>query len=114
MSGRKRRLVTKDGIDLNQYANQTSTSASTKLTPTIIIDEKSQDHEMGGIKNEKDDSKAVHSEESKKLDKFEIFGLFVANEMKSLTSPALQKKFKRKILECILEIHDEQDGNQST
>ena len=119
LSGRKRRLITKDSIELatqsnllSQYGNQTqsSSAASTKQTPTIIIDDKSQDHV---IKNDVEETKSVRNEESKKLDKFEVFGMFVADEMKSLSSPALQKKLKRKILSCILEINDE-DGNQST
>lgn len=122
MSTRKRRLITKDAIDisqtnlLNQYSNQTQASASisTKQTPTIIIDDKSQDHVIS-IKSDAEETKAIRSDETQKLDKFEIFGLFVANEMKSLSSPALQKKLKRKILECILDINDEQDGgNHST
>jgi len=110
-SGRKRRLITKDAIELATQSNLLSQStASTKQTPTIIIDDKSQDIVS---KNDVEDTKSVRNEESKKLDNFEIFGMFVANEMKSLSSSALQKKLKRKILACILEVNSE-DGNDST
>ncbi|KAG5678911.1 hypothetical protein PVAND_008535 [Polypedilum vanderplanki] len=115
INGRKRRLMTKD-VEispqiLGQYQAQTSSSSpSTKMMPTIIIDDKSQD------KNDAEEAKHTRTEEViTKLDKFEVFGMFVANEMKSLPTPALQKKLKRKILECILEINDDQDGaNKST
>ncbi|CAG9801364.1 unnamed protein product [Chironomus riparius] len=113
MSGRKRRLITKDAIELATQSNllNQSTPISTKPTPTIIIDDKSQDVVL---KNDAEETKSVRNEESsKKLDNFEIFGLFVANEMKSLSSSALQKKLKRKILSCILEVNNE-DGNEST
>lgn len=112
VSGRKRRLITKDAIELaTQQSNLLSQStASTKQTPTIIIDDKSQDIVL---KNDAEETKSVRNEESKKLDNFEVFGMFVANEMKSLSSSALQKKLKRKILACILEVNNE-DGNEST
>lgn len=111
--GRKRRLITKDAIEITQkQIYQASTSPSTtKQTPTIIIDDKSQDRVL---KIDNEETKTIRSEEPSKLDKFEIFGMFIANEIKSISSPALQKKLKRKILECILEINDDQDANQST
>jgi hypothetical protein len=120
-NGRKRRLVTKDdGIEvaqhqqlLNQYVNQTQASSSsliTKQTPTIIIDDKSQDQVLKDVEEiSTKNCRVIASSNEKQHDKFEIFGLFVANEMRSLSSLALQKKMKRKILEFILEITDEQD-----
>lgn len=112
MSGRKRRLITKDAIELATQSNMLnqSTPMSTKPTPTIIIDDKSQDIVL---KHDVEETKSVRNDESKKLDNFEVFGMFVANEMKSLSSSALQKKLKRKILACILEVNNE-DGNDST
>lgn len=117
-NNRKRRLITKDDQQqqlLSQYVNQAqpspSSAAIVKQTPTIIIDDKSQDQVLKdfdeGSKNARVGSS---SDEHHKLDKYEIFGMFVANEMKSLSSAALQNKMKRKILECILDINDDQDA----
>lgn len=122
INSRKRRLITKDGHDavqhqlLNQYANQNSIASSTpstKQVSTIIIDDKSQDREL---KNDVEEVKVSRNDETNKLDQFEIFGMFVANEMRGISNSTLQKKLKRKILECILEINDDQDNgnNQST
>lgn len=120
-NNRKRRLITKDGTDiqqqqlLSQYVNQTlpspSSAAIVKQTPTIIIDDKSQDQ----VLKEFDEGPKIarvgnNSDEHHKLDKFEVFGMFVANEMRSLSSAVLQNKMKRKILECILEINDDQEA----
>lgn len=80
--------------------------------PTIIIDDKSQDHEIKIQEVDEPTSKNVRVEDSNKLDKFEVFGMFVANEMRSLQNQSLQKKLKRKILECILEMND-QDSDQN-
>lgn len=99
---------------LTQYTvAQTQPVATSSIIskPAIIIEEKSQDQ----IMNETEEVTKINrtggnSFEEKKLDKFEIFGLFVANEMRSLTNVALQKKMKRKILECILEINDDQEA----
>lgn len=119
-NGRKRRLMTKDGIEivqhqqlLNQYSQPSS--SQTKPTPTIIIDDKSQDQVLKDAEDVTTKKARIDDDTStneKKLDKFEIFGLFVGNEMRSLSSPILQKKLKRKILECILEISDEQDAQE--
>lgn len=121
-NGRKRRLVQKEGIEitqqqlLNQYVHQLQPSAAApKQTPTIIIDDKSQDHEVKNAMNEIDEqgSKAQRLEEAKKMDKFDIFGLFVASEMRSLQSQSLQKKLKRKILECVLEMSDQDSDHRA-
>lgn len=119
---RKRRLITKDGIEikqqqiLSQYVNQTPSASSalagiSKQTPTIIIDDKSQDQILKDLDRVVSKSERVGntSNEHQKLDKFEVFGMFVANEMRSISTVALQKKMKRKILECILEIQDDQE-----
>lgn len=37
-------------------------------------------------------------------DSFEVFGMFVANELRGLSSKSLQKKLKRKILQVVVEI----------
>lgn len=123
---RKRRLMTKDdGIEispqlLNQYVNQTQSSTSAivaKQAPTtIIIDDKSQDQVLNDaeeIAAKNCRAISTNSLNENKPDKFEIFGLFVANEMRSLSSPTLQKKMKRKILECILEITDDKEMDHS-
>lgn len=115
-NARKRRQVTKDGNDISQqqFAQQYQPAASTpKQMPTIIIDDKSQDTEMKIQEVDTMEHPAKHSriDESQKLDKFEVFGMFVANEMRSLQSLSLQNKLKRKILECILEMND-QDSDQ--
>jgi hypothetical protein len=110
-SGRKRRMLTKDVIDVHQQQpviTQPAISPVAKQAPSIILDDKSQDHIM---KIDNEEAKNSRADEAKKLDKFEIFGLFVADEMRSLSSPALQNKFKRRILQCILEIND--DASQS-
>lgn len=112
-NARKRRLMTKDGIEItqqqliNQYQPATSTP---KQMPTIIIDDKSQDTEIKMQEAEEPAAKRSRDDESMKLDKFEVFGMFVANEMRSLQNQSLQKKLKRKILECILEMN-EQDSD---
>lgn len=108
-NGRKRRLITKDGIEISQQQLYVQPSSSTpKHTPTIIIDDKSQDHEIKNSMSEADEPalKQARVEETQKLDKFDVFGMFVANEMRSLHNPSLQKKLKRKVLECILEMND--------
>lgn len=126
-NGRKRRLMTKDdGIEiaqqqqlLSQYVNQTQSSSSTLATKqaptTIIIDDKSQDQVLKDAEEISAKNCRViagNSSNENKPDKFEIFGLFIANEMRSLSNPSLQKKMKRKILECILEINDENDVDE--
>ena len=100
---RKRRLVTQDEASPPQQQLLKQASPSVKSLPTIIIDEKSQD------KIEESKSMLADIAKTKPLDKFEVFGMFVANEMRSLSNAALQKKLKRKILECILEINDDQE-----
>ncbi|CRK96210.1 CLUMA_CG009638, isoform A [Clunio marinus] len=110
-SARKRRLMTKDGNEiaqhhmLKQYVQPTTSTP--KPAPTIIIDDKSQDHEIKNI-NEADETfgSVTRPDEVKKFDNFDVFGMFVANEMRSLQSQNLQKKLKRKILECVLEVND--------
>jgi hypothetical protein len=104
-NGRKRRLMTKDGIEITQQQYQPA-SSTPKQMPTIIIDDKSQDHEIKMQEVDEPAAKVARVEESKKLDSFEVFGMFLANEMRSLHSQSLQKKLKRKVLECILEIND--------
>ena len=124
-NNRKRRLITKDGNEIQQqqllshYVNQTqpspSSAAITKQTPTIIIDDKSQDQVLkdfdDGVKNAR--TPGNNSDEHHKLDKFEVFGMFVANEMRSLSSANLQNKMKRKILECILEINNDDQESEN-
>lgn len=121
-NGRKRRMVQKEAVEitqqqlLNQYVHQLQPStAMPKQTPTIIIDDKSQDHEIKNAISEVDDqtNKASRLEEAKKMDKFDIFGLFVASEMRSLQSQSLQKKLKRKILECVLEMSDQDSDHRA-
>lgn len=118
-NGRKRRLITKDGIEitqqqlLNQYVQPSSSTP--KQTPTIIIDDKSQDHEIKNVNTEVEEplAKQPRLEETKKLDKFEVFGMFVANEMRSLQNLSSQNKLKRKILECILDMNDQESEQQA-
>lgn len=123
-SNRKRRQITKDGNEIQQqqllshYVSQTqpspSSAAIVKQTPTILIDDKSQDQVLKdfdeGVKNIRIGN---ISDEHHKLDKFEVFGMFVANEMRSLSSAVLQNKMKRKILECILEINDDEESENA-
>lgn len=47
-------------------------------------------------------------------DSFEVFGMFVANEMRSLSSTNLKKKLKRKILQVILEINSLDSENENS
>lgn len=118
-NARKRRMITKDGIEITQqqllsHQYVQPSSSTPKQTPTIIIDDKSQDHDTNkNPEPEEPFAKMLRMEESKKLDKFEIFGIFIANEMRSLQNQSLQKKLKRKILECILEINDQDSDQQS-
>jgi hypothetical protein len=115
-NARKRRLITKDGIEITQQqliSQFQPVSSTPKQMPTIIIDDKSQDVEMKMQEAEEPQGKIARVEETKKFDEFQIFGLFVGNEMRSLKNSSLQKKLKRKILECILEIND-QDSDQHT
>lgn len=117
LQGRKRRLITKDGMEITQQQLLTQyvqpTTSAPKPPPTIIIDDKSQDHEVKHSMSDHDEpfAKIARVEETKKYDNFEVFGMFVANEMRSLKSQSLQKKLKRKILECILEMN-EPDSDQ--
>lgn len=108
-SVRKRRMATKDPSE--QYVQPSSSTP--KQAPTIIIDDKSQDHEIKSSEPEEPFEKRPRLEESKKPDKFEIFGLFIANEMRSLQNLSLQNKFKRKILECVLEMNEQDTDQQS-
>jgi hypothetical protein len=113
-NARKRRLITKDGIEITQQqliSQFQPVSSTPKQMPTIIIDDKSQDVDMKMQEAEEPQGKSARVEETKNLDEFQIFGLFIGNEMRSLKNPSLQKKMKRKILECILEISD-QDSDQ--
>lgn len=118
-SGRKRRLVKDKGIEitqhsmLNQYVHQLQPSTP-KQTPTIIIDDKSQDHEIKNLTSEGDEPPSkVAKHEDKKKDKFDIFGMFVASEMRNLKNQSLQRKLKRKILECVLEMEDEDSDHHA-
>lgn len=115
-NARKRRLITKDGIEVTQHQiiNQFAPATSTpKQMPTIIIDDKSQDGEAKVQESEEPQAKVLRNEDAKNFDQFEIFGLFVANEMRSLKNPSLQKKLKRKILECVLEINDQDSDHHA-
>lgn len=105
-------------IQLQQVA-----SSSPKLIPTIAVDDNRQMiqhlHQNGVVidvdepKNsssaDDDESKAKVAKDDKcvKYDSFEIFGLFVANELRGLNSNALKKKLKRKILELVLDVTEE-------
>lgn len=118
---RKRRLVKKESIEisqqqlLNQYVNQMQPISLTpkQNMPTIVIDDKSQDHHdiRAGSDVEEPPSKVPRLEEAKKMDKFDIFGMFVASEMRNLRNPSSQRKLKRKLLECVMEMND-QDSDQ--
>jgi hypothetical protein len=113
-NGRKRRLITKDGIEITQQqliSQYQPASSTPKQMPTIIIDDKSQDHEIKLQDVEEPPMKSTRVEDSKNLDNFDVFGMFVANEMRSLQNQSLQKKLKRKILECILEMNDRDSEN---
>lgn len=132
-TGRKRRMVQKAATNgdyqqqqqlLNQYMNQIQTiqqlpSPTTPIiqpTTTIIIDDKSTLDVTEEPKNnstaELDEqiqlstSKTETPDTTTKYDKFEIFGLFIANEMRAISSTTIQRKLKRKILECVLEVTD--------
>lgn len=117
-NGRKRRLVKDKEVEisqqqlLSQYVSQLQPISSTpKPAPTIIIDDKSQDLEINKIEAEVElepPAKLARTDEKKlKMDKFEIFGLFVASEMRNLKNQTSQNKLKRKILECVLEMSDQ-------
>lgn len=120
IESRKRRVVKKDGIEitqqqlLNQYVNhlQQPISSTPKQTPTIIIDDKSQDHDIKSSDVDEPPSKKIR-DEPKKSDKFDVFGLFIASEMRNLRNPALQRRLKRQILETVMEINDQDSDQQS-
>lgn len=133
-TGRKRRMVQKATTNgdfqqqqqlLNQYMNQIQTIQQLPsptipiIQPTtIIIDDKSTQDVIEEPKNnstaELDEqltpSKTETPETTQKYDRFEIFGLFIANEMRALSSASIQRKLKRKILECVLEVTDGSDS----
>lgn len=118
--GRKRRLAKEKGIELtqqqllSQYVSQMQPISSTpKQTPTIIIDDKSQDAKITTNEVEEVSPKRSRKDDSKSHDKFDIFGLFVASEMRNLKNPAMQKKLKRQILECVMEINDQDSDHHS-
>jgi len=117
---RKRRLVQKEAVEitqqhlLNQYVNHLQPSSSTpKQTPTIIIDDKSQDVEIKSSEPEEPLNKKARLDDQKQSDKFDIFGLFVASELRNLKNHSLQKKLKRKILECVMEMNDQDSDQQN-
>lgn len=117
---RKRRLIQKEAVEitqqhlLNQYVNHLQPSSSTpKQTPTIIIDDKSQDLEIKSSESEEPPNKKARLDDQKQSDKFDIFGLFVASELRNLKSQSLQKKLKRKILECVMEMNDQDSDQQN-
>lgn len=111
--GRKRRIVKEKTVEFTQYVSQLQPISSTpKQAPTIIIDEKSQDHEMKTIEVEEPPSKIQRVDDSTKNDKFDILGMFVASEMRNMKSQAMQRKLKKKILECVMECND-QDSDQN-
>ncbi|CAO1367562.1 unnamed protein product [Diamesa serratosioi] len=138
-TGRKRRMVQKATTNgdyqqqqqlLNQYMSQIQTIQQLPsptipiiqpTTTTIIIDDKSTQDVTEEPKNnstlELDEqmqalssTKIETSETTTKYDKFEIFGLFIANEMRAISSATIQRKLKRKILECVLEVTDGTDS----
>lgn len=121
---RKRRSAKEKGIELtqqqllSQYVSQMKPISSTQMPkqmPTIIIDDKSQDHEVKNsiIDAEEPAAKRARVDEAKTSDQFDIFGIFVASEMRNIKNPSLQKKLKRKILECVMEMTDQDSDQQS-
>lgn len=119
-NNRKRRLIQKEALDisqhqmLNQYVSQLQPlSSPPKPTPTIIIDDKSQDHEVKSSEADEPPTKVARKDDKKSSDKFDIFGMFVASEMRSIKNQSLQKKLKRKILECVMEMNDQDSDHQS-
>ena len=135
-TGRKRRMVQKATTNgdyqqqqqlLNQYMNQIQTIKQLPsptlpiIQPTtIIIDDKSTQDITEEPKNnstaELDEqmqltpSKTDTPDPTQKYDRFEIFGLFIANEMRAISSVTIQRKLKRKILEYVLEVTDGSDS----
>lgn len=135
-TGRKRRMVQKATTNgdfeqqqqlINQYMSQIQTIQQLPsptipiIQPTtIIIDDKSTQDVTEEPKNnstaELDEqiqltpSKTDTPETTQKYDRFEIFGLFIANEMRALSSATIQRKLKRKILECVLEVTEGSDS----
>lgn len=136
-TGRKRRMVQKATTNgdyqqqqqlMNQYINQiqtiqqlpSPTLPTIQPTTTIIIDDKSTldvtEEPKNNSTSELDEqyqlapSKTDTPETTQKYDRFEIFGLFIANEMRAISSATIQRKLKRKILECILEVTDASDS----
>lgn len=109
----------------HQIQMQQVASSSPKTIPTIAVDDNRQMvqnlHQNGVVidveepKNnsnvDDDEPKTKIFKDDGKQDGFEIFGLFVANELRGLTSVALMKKLKRKILELVLNVTDEDSKN---
>ena len=119
-NGRKRRMVQKEAIEitqqqlLNQYVSQLQPSSSTpKQTPTIIIDDKSQDHDIKSSEVDELPNKIAKLDDKNTSDKFDIFGMFVASEMRNLKNHSLQKKLKRRILECVMEMNDQDSDHHA-
>jgi len=95
------------------YHHIQPSSSTPKQTPTIIIDDKSQDLEIKSSESEEPPNKKVRLDDQKQSDKFDIFGLFVASELRNLKHQSLQKKLKRKILEYVMEMNDQDSDQQN-
>lgn len=73
-----------------------------------IAREEAPEEEIQSYQGVQEDVKPFRSMER---DDFDIFGAFVASELRSLKDPALQKKLKIRIQKAILDMYSEEDTN---
>jgi hypothetical protein len=135
----KRKLLAQQAIQhqqqqqlLNHYVTlqQSQIQQSPKHIPAIVIDETShqpqksaqvqssakeqtQDVSVEEVRYEIDEATPTKRKLASEADSFDVFGMLVANEMRSLTSNSLKKKMKRQILQIILEINGQDSESDS-
>lgn len=108
---RKRtRMLTKDAIEIT---TQPTIPQKQQQPQVVYLEEKLQYQDVNdSIISESPPPKVSRrgnagggSDET--LDQFDVFGRLVANELRQLPSAALQSKFKKKILQILLDMNDD-------
>lgn len=100
---RKRtRMLTKDAIEITQ-----PTVVSSPKPQVVYLDDKVQFQDVNISSNDTlSEPPPKISRREEPMDQFDVFGRLVANELRQLPTNALQSKFKKKILQILLDMND--------
>lgn len=97
-------MLTKDAIEIT---TQPTVPQVLKPKPQVVYLEEKVQYQDGSNDTISSESPVKIARRDESLDQFDVFGRLVANELRQLPSTALQSKFKKKILQILLDMNDD-------